>query len=55
MSFKLNKLERKIIAIEEKLKDEVEYEDQLILISEQKILRTLKQIISSELNRIVTK
>lgn len=55
LSFKLNKLERKIIAIEEKLKDEVEYEDQLILISEQKILRTLKQIISSELNRIVTK
>lgn len=55
LSFKLNKLERKIIAIEEKLKDEVEYEGQLILISEQKILRTLKQIISSELNRIVTK
>mgnify|MGYP000886962899 FL=1 len=55
LSFKLNKLERKIISNEEKLKDEDDYDNQLIIMSEQKILKKLKQIISSELNRIVTK
>lgn len=55
LSFKLNKLERKIISNEEKLKEEDDYDNQLILISEQKILKKLKQIISSELNRIVTR
>ena len=55
LSFKLNKLERKIISNEEKLKEEDDYDNQLILMSEQKILKKLKQIISSELNRIVTR
>ena len=55
LSFKLNKLERKIISNEEKLKEDDDYDNQLILISEQKILKKLKQIISSELNRIVTR
>lgn len=55
LSFKLNKLERKINSIEEKLKEDDDYDNQLILISEQKILKKLKQIISSELNRIVTR
>lgn len=55
LSFKLNKLERKIISNEEKLKEDDDYDNQLILMSEQKILKKLKQIISSELNRIVTR
>ncbi|MFV0598683.1 MAG: DNA primase [Bacteroidales bacterium] len=55
LSFKLNKLERKIISNEEKLKEGDDYDNQLIIISEQKILKKLKQIISSELNRIVTR
>lgn len=55
LSFKLNKLERKIISNEEKLKEDDDYDNQLIIISEQKILKKLKQIISSELNRIVTR
>ena len=55
LSFKLNKLERKIISNEEKLKEEDDYDNQLILMSEHKILKKLKQIISSELNRIVTR
>lgn len=55
LSLKLNKLERKINSIKEKLRDEKEIDNQLILLSEQITLEKIKQIISNELNRIVTR
>lgn len=55
LSLKLNKLERKINSIKEKLRDEKDSDNQLILLSEQITLEKIKQIISNELNRIVTR
>lgn len=55
LSFKSNKLERKILDLEEKIKEEEDYDNQLIFLSELRVLKKLKQIISSELKRIVTK
>lgn len=55
LSLKLNKLERKINSIKEKLRIEEDIDNQLILLSEQKTLEKIKQIISNELNRIVTR
>ncbi len=53
LSLKINKLERKIREVKAKLKEETEHENQLILLSEQKTLEKIKQIISSELKRII--
>lgn len=55
LSLKLNKLERKINSIKENLRIEEDIDNQLILLSEQRTLEKIKQIISSELNRIVTR
>ena len=55
LSLKLNKLEKKINLIKENLRKEEDIDNQLILLSEQKTLERIKQIISNELNRIVTK
>ena len=55
LSLKLNKLEKKINDVKEKLRNEIDLDNQLILLSEQKTLEKIKQIISSELNRIVTR
>ncbi|MDR0971641.1 MAG: DNA primase [Bacteroidales bacterium] len=55
LSLKLNKLERKIYEINEKIKQEDNYEDQLILLAQIKTFKAIKKIISSELKRIITK
>ena len=55
LSLKLNKLERKINIVKENLRKESDIDNQLILLSEQRTLEKIKQIISNELNRIVTR
>ena len=52
---KLNKLERKLDSVKEKIRTESDLDNQLILLAEQKTLDKIKQIISNELNRIITK
>lgn len=55
LSLKINKLERKINVVKDKIKQETNEDDVLILLSEHKTLLKIKQIIAQELNRIVTK
>ncbi|MFA6806136.1 MAG: DNA primase [Bacteroidales bacterium] len=55
LSLKLHKLEKKINIVKEKLRTETDLDNQLILLSEQKTLDKIKQIISNELHRIITK
>lgn len=55
LSLKLNKLERKLDSVKEKIRTESDLDNQLILLAEQKTLDKIKQIISNELNRIITK
>lgn len=55
LSLKINKLEKKINAVKEKLRIEDDLDNQFILLSEQRTLEKIKQIISTELNRIITR
>lgn len=54
LSLKLNKLERKIQTIKQKIKTETDPDNILIFISKQNSLLKIKMIIAHELNRIIT-